>query len=201
FPFYFVQLANFKTAGNSNEGCSWAELREAQTQTLQVPNTGMVVSTDIGNPTDIHPTNKQTIGKRLAALALNNTYHKKTIHQGPSFKSMKIKKNQLILSFNHNGNGLVTTDKNAFVNGFEIAGDDQVFYNAIATIKGNKILLYANNVPNPKATQFGWIGDASANNLFNKEGFPAIPFRTDDWKTITKDKKYTIEKFDLSSEN
>jgi sialate O-acetylesterase len=194
FPFYFVQLATFKTTGNSNEGCSWAELREAQTLTLQIPNTGMVVTTDIGDPNDIHPTNKQDVGKRLAALALNKIYHQKIISQGPSFKSMKIKKNQLILSFHHTRNELTTHDESAFVNGFEIAGNDQVFHPALATVKANKILVSAKNVKNPIATRFGWIGDASANNLFNKEGFPAVPFRTDHWKTITKNNKYSIDK-------
>jgi len=192
FPFYFVQLATFNTTGNSNEGCPWAEIREAQTQTLQVPNTGMVVTTDIGYSNSIHPLNKQDVGKRLAALALKNVYEKEIVCNGPSYKSMEIVGNQIILSFDNLGNGLFTTDKYGYIKGFEIAGKDQVFYFAKAFIKDNKVVVFNENIENPVAIRFGWIGDASDNNLFNKEGFPAVPFRTDEWKTITKDIKYSI---------
>lgn len=190
FPFYFVQLATFTTTGNSNEGSPWAELREAQTMTLQVPNTGMAVTTDIGNPKDIHPTNKQDVGKRLAALALNRTYKKRMIDSSPSYKSMKIVGNKIIVTFENVGTGLMTSDKAGIVQGFEIAGNDQIFYQATATIKGNTVIISSDKVVSPLAVRFGWIGDASKNNLFNKEGFPAAPFRTDDWKTVTKDVKY-----------
>src|SRR5690606_29552222 len=88
WPFYFVQLASFETVGNSNTGSAWAELREAQTMTLSVPQTGMVVTTDVGNPNDIHPTNKQTVGKRLAAQALHDVYNQKQVHCGPTYASM-----------------------------------------------------------------------------------------------------------------
>lgn len=196
FPFYFVQLATFNTPGNSNEGCNWAELREAQTQTLQVPSTGMVVTTDIGDAISIHPLNKEDVGRRLAALALKNVYKKEIICNGPSYKSIEIVGNQIILSFDNLGTGLVTTDKYGYVKGFEIAGKDQVFYFAKAFIKDNKVVIFNENVENPVAVHFGWIGDASDNNLFNKEGFPAVPFRTDEWKTITKEAKYSIEKFE-----
>ncbi len=194
FPFYFVQLATFGTEGNSNEGCPWAELREAQAMTLQVPNTGMVITTDIGDATSIHPLNKKDVGKRLAALALKNVYKKEIVCNGPSYKSMEIVGNQIILSFDNLGAGLVTTDTYGYIKGFEIAGKDQVFYIAKAFIKENKVIVFNKNVENPTAVRFGWIGDASENNLFNKEGLPVIPFRTDKWRTITKDVKYSIEK-------
>lgn len=193
-PFYFVQLATFSTSGNSNEGCGWAELREAQTMTLSLPNTGMCVTTDIGIPWDIHPTNKQDVGKRLAAIALNNVYNKKMICSGPIYKSMEIKSDQVILSFDNIGTGLYTPDKYGYLKGFEIAGKDQVFYYAKAFIKGNTVVLFSEKVENPVAVHFGWIGDASDCNLFSKEGYPAVPFRTDEWKTVTKDEKYKIEK-------
>jgi sialate O-acetylesterase len=196
FPFYFVQLATFQTQGNSNEGCGWAELREAQTQTLQLPNTGMCVTTDIGNPKDIHPTNKQTVGKRLSALALHYMYKKPIVCNSPSYKSMEIKDNQIIIYFNNIGTGLFTPDKYGYIKGFEIAGKDQLFYYAQARIQGNTVVVSNEQVKNPMAVHFGWIGDASENNLFNKEGFPVIPFRTDEWKTVTKNEKYTIEKLD-----
>ena len=194
-PFYFVQLATFNNPGNSNEGCGWAELREAQTMTLSLPNTGMCVTTDlVTNPKDIHPTNKQDVGKRLAALALNNLYSKNMICNGPIYKSMEIKNDQVILSFDNIGTGLYTPDKYGYIRGFEMAGKDQVFHYAKAFIKGNTVVLFNEKVENPVAVHFGWIGDASDCNLFNKEGYPAVPFRTDEWKTVTKDEKYKIEK-------
>jgi sialate O-acetylesterase len=196
FPFYFVQLATFTNPGNSNKGCAWAELREAQTMTLALPNTGMAVTTDlVSNPNDIHPTNKQDVGKRLAAIALNNVYGKPTVFAGPSFKSMEIKDNQIILSFNNVASGLMTTDKYGYIKGFEIAGADQVFHFAEAYIQGDKVVLICSKVTQPVAVHFGWMGDASECNLFNKEGFPAIPFRTDKWIMATRKAKYEIAKF------
>lgn len=194
-PFYFVQLATFNNPGNSNEGCGWAELREAQTMTLSLPNTGMCVTTDlVTNPKDIHPTNKQDVGNRLASLALNNLYSKNMICNGPIYKSMEIKNDQVILSFDNIGTGLYTPDKYGYIRGFEMAGKDQVFHYAKAFIKGNTVVLFNEKVENPVAVHFGWMGDASDCNLFNKEGYPAVPFRTDEWKTVTKDEKYKIEK-------
>jgi sialate O-acetylesterase len=196
--FYFVQLASFRTSGNSNEGCGWAELREAQTQTLSLPNTGMVVTTDlVTDPKDIHPTNKQDVGKRLAAIALNNLYNKKMICSGPTYKSMQIKGNQIILLFNNIGSGLSTIGKNGTIKGFEIAGVDSVFHFAQAIVKGNSIVLSSEKVSNPIAATFGWMGDATECNLFNKEGFPAVPFRTVEWKNTTKEEKYNMEKLNL----
>ncbi len=194
FPFYFVQLASFFATGNSNEGCGWAELQEAQTMTLSLPNTGMVVTTDlVTNPRDIHPTNKQDVGKRLAALALNNLYQKPMVCSGPMYKSMEITGRQVVVSFNDIGNDLSTPDKYGYIKGFEIVGKEQVFYFAKAYIKDNKVILSSEEVPNPIAVHFSWVGDATESNLFNKEGFPAVPFRTDEWKTITKDEKYKID--------
>jgi sialate O-acetylesterase len=194
-PFYFVQLASFNNPGNSNEGCGWAELREAQTMTLQLPNTGMVVTTDlVVDPADIHPTNKQDVGKRLAALALNNVYNKPMVCNGPNYKSMEVNGNEMTLSFDNTGTGLTTPDKYGYLKGFEIAGKDQVFHFAKAFLRGNKVVLFSHQVADPVAVHFGWMGDARECNLFNKEGFPAVPFRTDEWKTVSKDVKYTIEK-------
>ena len=192
FPFYFVQLATFKTPGNSNEGCEWAELREAQSQTLSIKNTGMIVTTDIGNPTDIHPRNKTTVGKRLAAVALTNSYQKNIYNTGPTFHSFQKKDNELLITFDFIGKGLSTTNEYGLVNGFEVAGENQTFYIAKAYIKDNKLVVSCDEVPNPIAVRFGWKGDASHCNLFNEEGFPAVPFRSDDWKPITKNEKYKI---------
>ncbi len=198
FPFYIVQLSSYNSAnGNSNNGSSWAELREAQTLSLQVPNTEICITTDIGNPKDVHPTNKQDVGKRLSAIALKNVYEKDIVCNGPSYKSMEIQRNKIILSFDNIGSGLTTTDKYGYIKGFEIAGPDKLFYYAQAYIDSNKVVLYNENVANPIAVHFGWADDASDDNLYNKEGFPAGPFRTDDWKNLTKDEKYKIEKLKL----
>ena len=191
FPFYFVQLASFNSDnGNSQKGSTWAELREAQTMTLSLPNTGMAVTTDIGNPVDIHPTNKQDVGKRLGAAALNKTYGKGIVFSGPVFQSMKIEGNKAILTFTHTGSGLSTKNKYGYLQGFEIAGADQQFKYAKAFIEGDKVIVYRDGLETPVAVRFGWADDASDNNLFNNEGFPAVPFRTDSWKGITENNKY-----------
>jgi sialate O-acetylesterase len=161
FPFYYVQLATYKTNGNSNEGCDWAELREAQTKTLSVKNTAMVVTTDVGNPNDIHPKNKKTVGKRLASIASNHIDHENVICSGPTYLSFKNIENQTIVTFESIGKGLYTTSSDGFVNGFEVADDDQIFYIAKAFIKDNKVIISCEKVLNPVAVRFGWIGDAS----------------------------------------
>jgi len=195
FPFYFVQLSTYNEFnGNSKVGSRWAELREAQTQTLQLPNTGMAVTTDIGNAKDIHPTNKQDVGKRLAAIALNNVYGKKMVYSGPIYKSKEIKGNQILLSFNNIGSGLSSSDNTANVKGFEIAGADKVFYSAKAIIKDNKVIVSCESVPNPVAVHYGWADDDSEINLFNKEKFPASPFRSDNWEMLTANEKYKVSK-------
>lgn len=194
FPFYFVQLSTFdEFGGNSQKGSRWAELREAQSETLKLKNTGMVVTTDIGNAKDIHPTNKQDIGLRLAAVAMNNIYGKKQVHSGPTYKSQEIKGNQIILTFDNIGSGL-STPNNDELKGFEIAGSDKVFHAAKAIIKDNKIIVSSDKVQNPLAVHYGWADDDTAINLFNKEKFPASPFRTDNWEMITANEKYSVSK-------
>ncbi|MEN9907288.1 MAG: hypothetical protein RLZZ540_429 [Bacteroidota bacterium] len=195
FPFYFVQLSTYdEFGGNSTKGSRWAELREAQLQTLKLPNTGMVVTTDIGNAKDIHPTNKQDVGLRLAAIALNNVYDKKRIFSGPTYKSQEIKGNQVILTFDNIGSGLAASDNSENVKGFEIAGADKVFHSAKAIIKNNKVVVSSENVQNPVAIHYGWADDDTEINLYNKEKFPASPFRTDDWEMITANEKYKVSK-------
>ncbi|MCH4552692.1 sialate O-acetylesterase [Aestuariibaculum lutulentum] len=191
-PFYFVQLSTFdEFGGNSNAGSKWAELREAQNYTKDhVTNTDMAVTIDIGNPKDIHPTNKQEVGKRLAAMALNDIYQEKIVSRGPAFKSMEIDNNKAILTFNNIGTGLKTSDKYGCLKGFEIAGADQVFHYAQAYIEGDKVIVHSKDVTNPQAVRYGWADDAGDCNLYNKEGFPAIPFRTDNWKTLTFNEIY-----------
>jgi len=191
FPFYFVQLASYNAEnGNSKKGSTWAELREAQTMTLSLPSTGMAVTTDIGTSNDIHPTNKQDVGKRLAAVALHDVYKKDIVYAGPMYKSMKTEGNKVKIYFTNTGTGLMA--KNGELKGFEIAGADKQFYPANAMIEGDHVIVNSNSVSNPIAVRFGWTDDAGADNLFNKEGFPASPFRTDNWKGITEEHKFTI---------
>lgn len=190
FPFYFVQLASYNSANGNANGSTWGELREAQTMTLQLPNTGMAVTTDIGEEKDIHPKNKQDVGKRLAAIALNKTYGKKNMYSGPMYQSMKAEGNKITISFLYTGGGLVA--KGGELNSFEVAGADKVFHPAKAVIQGNTIVVSAEGINNPAAVRYAWGDYVGSANLYNKEGFPASPFRTDNWVEITRNNKFTI---------
>jgi len=194
FPFYFVQLASFNAAnGNSKLGSTWAELREAQTMALSLPSTGMAVTTDIGEATDIHPRNKQDVGKRLAAIALNQLYDKKRVDGGPAYQSMKPEGNKIRLSFANTGSGLMVKDKYGYLKGFEVAGDDQKFHYAKAWIEGTDVVVSCDAVDKPVAARFAWADNPEEANFFNQEGFPALPFRTDSWKGVTEERKYKID--------
>ncbi|OWK72971.1 hypothetical protein CBW16_12050 [Flavobacteriaceae bacterium JJC] len=185
-PFYFVQLASFAISGNnSNQGNSWAELREAQTNTLKVKNTGMVVTTDIGNPRDIHPTNKKSVGERLADLALKNG------NISPVFNDFKIQKDEISVGFKPDLI-LKTADNSGNVKGFEIAGNDKIFYPALAKVVKNRVVVSSESVKNPVAVRFGWKGDASESNLFTVQNLPVSPFRTDNFPLTAEDVYYQI---------
>ncbi|MCW3786582.1 sialate O-acetylesterase [Plebeiibacterium sediminum] len=168
-PFYFVQIApHYKQP---------PEIREAQFNTWKtLDHTGMVVITDVGDSTNIHPRNKQVPGERLAAWALSNDYGKKVTYSGPLFKSMKVNDSNVILSFAYTHGGLYCPDKT--IRGFTVAAEDGKFYPAYASIKGNKVVLTSNQVHQIKYVRYGW--DKYCNvNLFNGAGFPASPFRSD----------------------
>jgi sialate O-acetylesterase len=192
FPFLFVQLASFNANnGDSKKGSSWAELREAQALTLQaLPRTGMAVIHDIGNPKNIHPTNKQDVGKRLSLQALKIAYGQNMLSQGPQFQSMQKEGNKAILTFTDTGTGLIASGKYGYLQGFEIAGADKVFHWAIAEIQNGKVVVWSDEVANPVAVHYGWADDNMEANLFNKEGLPAAPFRTDTWKGITEEVRF-----------
>ncbi len=195
FPFYFVQLASFNADnGNSTTGSAWAELREAQMKTLTLPATGMAVTVDIGQSNDIHPKNKQDVGRRLAAIALDQIYGLKMEYSGPVYQSMVISGNKVAIDFAHKGSGLMVKDKSGYVNGFEIAGPDHHFYNAKAVIQNNKLMVWADPVLKPESIRYAWADDAGEANLYNLEGFPAVPFRTDQWVGITDDVRYSVGK-------
>jgi sialate O-acetylesterase len=195
FPFYFVQLASFNYLnGNSERGSSWAELREAQSNTLRLPATGMALTLDIGESNDIHPKNKQDVGLRLAAIALNNVYGQTRPYSGPVYQSMNIQGNKVLLRFAHTGSGLIAKDKYGYLKGFEIAGPDHHFHYAKACIQENQVVVFADEVKLPLSVRYAWADDAGDANLYNREGFPAVPFRTDQWKGLTDERTFKIGK-------
>lgn len=176
FPFYFVQIAPYKG--------QIPEIREAQLIAFRkVPNTGMVVTTDIGNVNDIHPRNKQDVGKRLALWALAKTYgQNKIVCSGPVFRAKRIEGNRIRLYFDYVGSGLVADGGE--LTHFTIAEEGKDFVPANAVIEGSTIVVSSPDVDNPVDVRFGWENSAEP-NLFNKEGLPASPFRTDDRKNVT----------------
>lgn len=185
FPFYYVQLAPFNyTQFNITKSTNPKLLPmiwEAQTSALTLPNTGMVVTTDVGNLMDIHPRNKKVVGKRLADLAMAKTYGKTDrVYSGPIYKSHRIEKNEIIISFHHIGSGLRAGDGKE-LSWFETAGEDRVFYTAKARIVGDEVVVSSDHVQVPVAVRFAYHESAEP-NLFNREGFPAAPFRTDSWE-------------------
>lgn len=186
FPFLFVQLANYKAIKPEPGESDWAELREAQLKTLALPNTGMAVIIDIGEAEDIHPKNKQDVGKRLALWALAKTYGEKIVCSGPVYKSMKVENDKILLHFDHIGKGL-TAAGNEQLKGFAVAGTDRRFVWADAKIEGNDVVV-SGKVSKPIAVRYGWADNPQC-NLYNKEGLPASPFRADDWPGITIDRK------------
>jgi len=186
FPFYWVQLANYLEKDATPQESTWAELREAQTQTLSLPKTGQAVITDIGEANDIHPRNKQDVGLRLALIALNKDYGKTDlVFSGPTFKSMEIDRSKALISFNHIGEGLYTPNKYGYIEGFTIAGTDKKFEWAKAYIEDDKVVVYSEKIENPIAVRYSW-GNNPDVNLFNKNGLPAAPFKTDNWEWTTK---------------
>jgi sialate O-acetylesterase len=190
FPFYFVQLATYGSDQNSNQGSNWAELREAQTMTLQLPKTGMAVTTDIGNPKDIHPTNKQDVGKRLAAIALKETYNQSVMPSGPLYESIRFDNQKAVISFKYAEKGLMIKDRYGYLKGFEIAGEDHVFHYAKGEIQGDKVVVFHPKGMKPTAVRYAWSDAPEDANLFNTEGYPASPFRTDNWKGVTENVKF-----------
>ncbi|MDZ7269508.1 MAG: 9-O-acetylesterase [candidate division KSB1 bacterium] len=185
FPFLFVQLANYQAVNTEPVESEWAELREAQTLALAEPKTGMAVTIDIGDANDIHPGNKQGVGERLALQARRIAYGEKLVHSGPLYKGMKIENNRIRLFFDHTGSGLLAGG-NQELRGFAIAGADRKFVWAHAQIAGKTVVVSHPQVPQPVAVRYAWAGNPVC-NLFNREGLPASPFRTDDWPGVTRE--------------
>lgn len=182
FPFLFVQLANYHF-----EPQVFPELREAQTMTLDLPATGMAIAIDIGDSADIHPKNKQEVGRRLFLAARKTAYGEELISSGPVFKKMFIDEDKCWILFDHVGNGL-TAKGNDELKGFSICGPDSVFREAKARIDGQQVVVWSEDIPNPKAVRYAWANHPGDCNLYNKSGnevcLPASPFRTDHFPEI-----------------
>jgi len=186
FPFYWVQLADFRNEVDQPQDSAWAELREAQTMTMdKLKNTGEAVIIRLGEGRDIHPRNKQDVGKRLARWALAKDYGIEIPYQSPRYKSMEKKGNKIVVTFDHVGSTLYTFDVNEPI-GFTIAGADKKFVNAKARLIGkDKVEVWSDEVKDPASVRYAWA-DNPICNLQTREGLFVTPFRTDDWDGVTK---------------
>ncbi len=187
FPFLFVQLAGF----HPQEAKYWPLLRESQFRTLSLPNTGITTAIDIGDPACPHPGDKLSVGLRLAAAAEHIAYGKDLVYSGPIFDKMRMDKDGIHISFSQVGSGLIigapptrapglTAPPADKLTGFLVAGNDRNWLPAEAKIDGAEVLVTSAQVPDPVAVRYAWEPLPQV-NLYNKEGFPALPFRTDDW--------------------
>lgn len=192
FPFYYVQLPNFtKVIKDPEGGKGWARIREAQAKALSIPNTGMAITIDIGEERNIHPKNKQDVGKRLAALALSRLYGKDVVSSGPLYKEQKIEGNKIRISFDYAKGGLMAGTKNKLdpvkevsanqIDWFAIAGKDKKWYWAKAKIEGETVVVSSDKVSAPVAVRYAFTPNPEGAKLYNKAGIPASPFRTDNW--------------------
>ncbi len=187
FPFYWVSLANFRRVSPTPGDSTWAELREAQTMTLALPNTGEAIIIDLGESDDIHPRNKQDVGKRLARLALAQDYGYDIAARSPRYDSHEVQGNKIVVKFQDVAEGLRTLDVREPL-GFTIAGEDRVFVPATAEIiSPNTIAVSSAAIANPVAVRYAWA-DHPVCNVYNKLDLPLTPFRTDTWPGITEDK-------------
>jgi sialate O-acetylesterase len=180
-PFYWVQLANYRA--NDPKGDAWAFLRAAQAEALALPGTGQAVAIDIGNVTDVHPRNKRDVGRRLALLALRHDYGQEAlVAEGPAFSGAVTEGAAMRVRFGRPAGPLISP-KGMGPAGFELAGEDRVFHPAEAVIEGDGVLVKCAGVPNPVAVRYAWRNAPEA-GLYNNDGLPAAPFRSDDWCAI-----------------
>jgi sialate O-acetylesterase len=186
FPFYYVQLPIIDDQDTLNVKSEWAELREAQLQTLAVSNTAMAVTIDLTD-NDLHPANKQDYGLRLAMIALNKNYGKNNAYTGPLYQRYEREGNVIRVFFSNPEVGLKGRSSNGLF-GFYIAGKDKKFYRADAKIEGQTIVVNCKNVSEPVSVRYAWADNPFC-NLFGKDLIPASPFRTDDWEMVTRGKK------------
>ncbi len=180
FPFLFVQLPNFTESQPEPSDGNWARFRETQTASLSVANTGMAVAIDLGEWNDIHPLNKKDVGYRLALAAEKVAYNdNNVVYAGPMYQSMKVSGNKITITFTNVGSGLMA--KGGTLKQFAIAGEDKKFVWATAEIKKNTVVVWSDKISNPKAVRYAWADNPEGANLYNKEGLPASPFRTDSY--------------------
>ncbi len=178
-PFLYVQLPNFMEVNYLPSESNWALMREAALQTLSVPNTAMAVTIELGEWNDIHPDNKKDVGERLALAAQKLVYGEKNlVASGPLYQSAKVEDDKIIISFTNTGSGLTAIDDEE-LSWFAIAGEDKKFVWAKAKIEGDKVVVWSEEVPQPKYVRYAWADNPYGANLYNKEGLPASPFRTD----------------------
>jgi sialate O-acetylesterase len=194
FSFCFVQLANYmaRYPGPVQDEGGWPGLREAQHMTLKLPNTGEAVIIDIGQADNIHPKDKMDVGHRLALAALHTTYHKDGVYSGPTYEGLSVEGNKAVVKFDNLGSGLTiaagpstqpgvpAAQPASELKGFSIAGEDKKFVWADAKIEGDHVVVWSDKVSNPVAVRYAWANNPEC-NLYNKEGLPASPFRTDTW--------------------
>lgn len=177
-PFYFVQLAAYKAPSESPAaGGPIAKMREAQAASLTIPHTGMAVAIDIGDAKDVHPRNKLDVGNRLAQLALTGTYEQPSSGSGPAFRDASVQGNCIKVSFDHAESGLVS--KGGKPRQFAIAGDDRKFVVADAVIEGEHVTVSSTRIAKPAFVRYAWADNPEGANLYNSDGLPAAPFRTD----------------------
>lgn len=178
-PFLWVQLANFSQGLDTPTSSPWAMLRESQSRTLSLPHTAQAVTIDVGNPDDIHPTDKQTVGHRLALAARHVVYGESLVYSGPVYRAMTLEGHTIRLRFSSPGSALEHCGD--ALDGFTIAADDRHFHPAQAHIDGNDVVVQAADVSAPVAVRYGWSENPASANLINAAGLPASPFRTDTW--------------------
>jgi sialate O-acetylesterase len=192
-PFYFVQLANFETPLAQPAASDWAELRESQMYALKLPHTGMAVAIDIGEANDIHPKNKQEIGRRLALQALRKTYSKPVEAEAPCITNVVFKESKAWLSV-QSSSPLQKSAGAKHVNGFALAGVDSVFYWVDKVeLHGDKIIVSASKVVSPVAVRYAWAKNPGLLHLYSTEGLPLVPFRSDNWKGITDERVFSLD--------
>lgn len=178
-PFLYVQLPGFMEMSYLPSESQWAQFREAQLKSLSIPNTAMAVAIDLGEWNDIHPDRKKDVGDRLALAAENIAYgDKDVVYSGPLYQSSTIEGNKIVISFSHTGSGLITNDGEE-LSEFAIAGSDRKFVWAKARIEGNKVIVWNDEITSPVYVRYAWADNPVNPNLYNKEGLPASPFRTD----------------------
>jgi sialate O-acetylesterase len=187
FPFLIVQLCNHHQAPTEPGESNWAELREAQLQALTLANTAVTINIDLGEANNIHPRNKQDVGNRLSLAARRLVYGQNVVADSPLYESVKFDGGQAIVQFRHVSGGLVA--KGGPLRQFAIAGADKKFVWADAKLEGNRVIVSSPNVSEPVAVRYAWADNPEGANLYNAEGLPAAPFRTDDWPTATRERR------------